>query len=251
MAERQTRKNRTPAPPTQAPPDANTIDLTELVYRLLDSWKLIVCLGLAFALASGLYTIYCVTPMYEATSTLYVLSRRDSAINMVDLQIGSALTSDYSKVFRMWEVHEEVIANLALPYSYGEMSARLSVVNDTGTRMLDITFASPSAEEAAAVANEYAMVASQYIADTMATDKPNIMSVALVPANPVSPNKTRNLLLGGMLGVLLGCGIVALRMLMNDKYKTAEDIRRHTGLATLAAIPIEGKKGGKGDGKNA
>ncbi len=241
MAERQRRRTRTPetVQASQSTDDAATIDLIELMYRLLASWKLIVCFALLFTIIAGVYTVFYVTPMYQATSTIYVLSRRDSAINMADLQIGTALTNDYIKVFKMWEVHEEVIANLNLPYSYAEISRMLSVSNDTGTRMLDITFTSPSATEAAAVANEYAKVASQYIADTMSTDKPNIMSVALVPANPVTPNKTRNILLGFMLGIILSCGFVTVQMIMDDKYKTAEDIRKYTGLAVLAAVPIE------------
>ena len=231
---------RTPTPASGGmPQDNDTIDLAELMYRLISGWKLIVCLALAFALVAGVVTIYFVTPIYEATATIYVLNRRDSAINMSDLQIGTALTSDYIKVFKMWEVHEEVISNLGLPYTYKQMMDSLSIVNESSTRMLDITFKSPSAEEAAAVANEYAKVASQYIADTMSTDKPNIMSVALVPANPVSPNKTRNVLLGFLLGMVLACGIITVRMLMDDKYKTAEDIRRYTGLPTLAVVPIE------------
>lgn len=225
--------------------DSNTIDLVELMYRLLGRRKLIVCLAVALAVAAGVYTVFFVTPMYEATSTIYVLSRSDSAINMSDLQIGTALTSDYIKVFKMWEVHEEVISNLNLPYSYSQMREHLSVVNDADTRMLDITFQSPSPEEAAAVANEYAKVASQYIADTMSTDKPNIMSVALVPSNPVSPNRTKNVLLGFLLGAILACGYVTMQMLMDDKYKTAEDIRKYTGMATLAVIPIEENDGEK------
>ena len=94
--------------------DVDTIDLVDLAYRLLDSWKLIVCLALVAALAAGAVTAFFITPAYEATATIYVLSRSDSAINMSDLQIGSALTSDYIKVFKMWEVHEEVISNLNL-----------------------------------------------------------------------------------------------------------------------------------------
>ena len=220
--------------------DANdTIDLMELMYRLLASWKLIVTLALVMAIAFGAYTTFLVTPMYKATSIIYVLNRSDSAINMSDLQIGSALTSDYIKVFEMWEVHEEVISNLNLPYTYSQISKMLNVVNDNGTRMLDITITSKDPSEAALLANEYAKVASQYIADTMSTDKPNIMSVALVPSNPVSPNKTRNVLLGFMLGAILACAFVTIRMLVDDKYKTAEDIRRYTGLTTLAIIPIE------------
>ena len=219
--------------------DVATIDLLELMYKLLASWKLIVCLALIFGIVAGVYTFYFVTPMYQATSTIYVLSRRDSAINMSDLQIGSELTSDYIKVFTMWEVHDEVITNLDLPYTYSQISSMLSVENATDTRMLDIKITSPNPQEAADIANEYAKVASQYIADTMATDKPNIMSIALVPSNPVSPNKTRNIMLGILLGIVLAAGIVTVQLLLDDKYKTAEDIRKYTGLPTLAVIPIE------------
>ncbi|MGN0779382.1 MAG: YveK family protein [Aristaeellaceae bacterium] len=219
--------------------DTDTIDLVELFFRLLSRWKLIVSLAVLLAVGAGLYTTYQITPIYEATSTIYVLSRSDSAINMADLQIGTALTNDYIKVFQLWEVHEEVISNLNLPYSYTYMRKNLTVTNDNNTRMLDITFKSPSPQEAAAVANEYAKVASQFIADTMSTDKPNIMSVALTPSNPISPNRTRNILLGFILGGALACGIVVVQTLLDDKYKTAEDIRRYTGLATLAVIPIE------------
>ena len=209
------------------------------MYRLLGSWKLIAGLAVGLAIVIGVYTSFFVTPMYEATSIIYVLSNQDSAINMSDLQLGSELTQDYIKVFRMWEVHEEVISNLNLPYGYSQMRNMLSVTNDADTRMLDITVTSADPQEAANIANEYAQVASQYIAETMATDKPNIMSVALVPSNPVSPNKTRNILMGFLLGGILAAGIVTVRMLMDDKYKTAEDIRRYTGLATLARVPVE------------
>lgn len=251
MADQQKKRNRLTegASVQQQNENAETIDLVELMYRLLGSWKMLVCLALVFGIAAGVYTSFFVTPMYQATSTIYVLSRRDSAINMSDLQIGTALTSDYIKVFKMWEVHEEVISNLHLPYSYKQMQKMLSIVNDSGTRMLDISFTSASAEEAAAVANEYAKVASQYIADTMSTDKPNIMSVALVPSNPVSPNKTKNIMLGFILGLMLGAGIVVLQMLTNDTYKTAEDIRKYTGLVTLAVVPIENENDGRKNNK--
>lgn len=238
MSEQQKRLSTATVPQAQ-PEEAATIDLVELMYRLLAGWKMIVCFAVVFAIAFGVYTTYFVTPLYQATSTIYVLSRRDSAINMSDLQIGTALTSDYIKVFQMWEVHEAVISNLDLPYSYSKMKSMLSVVNASDTRMLDITVTSPSPTEAAAIANEYAEVASQYIADTMSTDKPNIMSTALVPSNPVSPNKTRNIMMGFLLGGILAAGIITVRMLINDTYKSAEEIRRYTGLVTLAIIPVE------------
>lgn len=250
MAEQKRLRPRTsPNAPTNIPQDdaSDSIDLMELLYRLLASWKLILILALVLAIAAGVYTSYFVTPMYSATSTIYVLNRSDSAINLSDLQLGTALTQDYIKVFRMWEVHEQVISNLDLPYSYSKMRGMLSVANDTGTRMIDLTVTSPDPKEAAAIANEYAKVGSQYIADTMSTDKPNIMSVALVPTGPVSPNRTRNIMMGFILGAAIACAYVVVRMLLDDKYKTAEDIRKYTGLITLAVIPIEApdKKGSR------
>ena len=222
------------------------IDLVELFFRMLASWKLIVALCLLGAMAAFGITRFMMTPQYKATSTIYVVSRKDSAINMSDLQIGTALTSDYIKVFSMWEVHEEVISNLSLPYSYTYMKNHLSVTNTSNTRMLDIAFTSPDPKEAADVANEYAKVASAFIAETMSTDKPNIMSVALKPSNPVSPSLTRNVAIGFLAGAVIAAGIVFAQMMMDDKIKTAEDIRRYTGLVNLAIVPKEDIKDSSG-----
>ncbi len=215
------------------------IDLVELFFRMLASWKLIAALCLLGALAAFGVTRFMMTPQYKATSTIYVVSRKDSAINMSDLQIGTALTQDYIKVFSMWEVHEEVISHLSLPYSYAYMKSHLSVTNTSNTRMLDIAFTSPDPKEAADVANEYAIVASAFIAETMSTDKPNIVSVALKPSNPVSPSMTKNVAIGFLLGGVLSAGYVFLQMMLDDKIKTAEDIRRYTGLVNLAIVPKE------------
>ena len=214
------------------------IDLVELMYRLLAGWKLILCLAICFAIVAAVYTFFFVTPLYRATSVIYVLSP-DSIINVSSLQLGTALTNDYIKIFKLWEVHEEVISNLGLNYTYSQIQKMLSVTNTSGTRMLDITVTSPSAKEAADVANEYAKVASEYIAETMSTDKPNIMSTARMPANPYSPSKTKNIAIGFLLGAFAAAGIIILQALMDDKLKTIEDIRQYTGLVTLAVVPIE------------
>ncbi len=219
--------------------DTMEIDLVELLYRVLARWKLIAFSAIVCAVAAYLLTVNYITPMYRAKSTIYVVGNSDSVINMADLQLGSALTSDYIKVFDMWEVHEEVITNLNLPYSYKEIQKMLSVSNDKDTRMIDISITSPYPEEAARISNEYARVVSQFIADTMSTDKPNIMSVALVPSNPVSPNLMSNTIKGFLIGFALSSGFVVIRFLLDDKYKTADAITKYTGLTTLAVVPVE------------
>ena len=230
--------NLAPINPQQQNQDGISIDLMELMYRLLAGWKLILCLALCFAIVSAVYTIYFVTPLFRATSIIYVLSR-DTILNISDVQLGTALANDYIKVFDLWNVHEEVIQNLQLDYTYSEMRKMLSVTNTSGTRMLDISVTSPDREEAALIANEYAKVVSDFIEKNMKTDPPTLMSPAKAPDNPISPRKVRNIALGFILGALLAIAFITLRTLMDDKLKSVEDIRQYTGLITLAVVPIE------------
>lgn len=239
MTENQITQRDAISPQIEPQDDEETIDLVELAYALLAKWKLIAIAALACALVGGIYAFLIATPQYEASATIYVVSNKDSAINLSDLQLGSALTSDYIEVFKMWEVHEQVISNLDLSYTYSQMNGMLSVTNTSNTRMIEITFTSPSAQEAADVANEYAAVARDYIAEKMVTDRPTIMSTALVPSSPVSPNKTKIVLIAGALGFVAACVAVTVIALLNDTYKTAEDIKKYTGLVTLATIPLE------------
>jgi capsular polysaccharide biosynthesis protein len=221
--------------------DVEEIDLGDLFLYLLSHWKFIAVFSIAGTVIALLITLFLITPLYEATSTIYVLSRKDSAVNISDLQIGSALTQDYMKVFDIWEVHEEVISNLNLPYTYDQLRKKLKVTNANDTRMLDISITSADPEEAAKIANEYAAVSSDFIADTMSTEKPNIVSAALVPVNPVSPSKTRNVIIGFLVGLVLAVGIQTVRYLLDDKIKTADDIRKYCDLSTLAIVPYEGE----------
>lgn len=225
--------------PTYLASDSNEteIDLGELLLRFLEHIKFIILLAILGASIAAVYTLYFVTPLYEATSKLYIVNSKDSAINLSDLQIGTYLASDYIEVFKTWEVHEAVIQNLNLGYSYKQLASMLTIENPNGTRILNITVLSPMPQQAADIANEYAAVAIRYIADTMSTDEPNVMSVALVPTNTASPNLTKNILVGFFFGIVLSAAIITIRFLTDDKIKSIDDVQRYTGLAVLAIIP--------------
>lgn len=213
------------------------IDIVELLLWILERWKSIIAGALIGAVIMAVYSFVLASPVYEATSKLYVLAPNDSAINLSDLQIGSYLTNDYQEVFNTWEVHEIVRQNLGLTYTRDELSRKLTVSNPSDTRVLYITISSSDPKEAAVLANEYAAVAKQYISTTMQTDAPSEFSEALVPDHPVGPRKKLNVALGFVLGAMLVCAFVVVKFLLDDKVKTADDIRRYAGLPVLAIVP--------------
>lgn len=228
---------------TQTPRRTNNnsemeVNLSELFYRLIEKWVVIVlCAFLGAGIAAG-YVFVLATPMYEATSKLYVMNAGNSAINLSDLQIGSYLANDYQEVFKTWEVHEQVIRNLDLDYTYSELQKVLRISNPSDTRILYITVTSDDPNEAMSIANEYLTVARKYIKDTMDTDEPRDFSLALLPVKPVKPNKTLSLLLGFVLGAFTAFIIVVVRFIIDDRLKTSDDVQRFGNMPTLAVVPI-------------
>lgn len=214
------------------------LELFDFFFYVKNHAKVVILTMLTAALCTLIYVFCIATPVYEATAQLYVVNSRDSAINLSDLQIGSYLTSDYQWIFKTWEVNQQVINNLSLPYTVAEMKDMITVENPSNTRILLITFESENAKEVAVVANEYAKVAGQYISDYMLTSKPSIISVALEPLKPVRPKKLLTTVVVTMLVGLLDLWCLFIAFLSEDKIKTSADIQKHFGTEPLSIIPV-------------
>ncbi len=256
--ERNRRSVEQAAPERTAPPanarnnyTIDTIDLVELFYRLVEKIKWIIVAALVGALLAYFYTIYGITPMYTTTSKLYVMNANDSAINLSDLQIGTYLTSDYKEVFKIWHVHERVIEKLGLPYSYKQLSSMLTITNPSDSRFLYITVNSHDPDEAKNIADTYAQVAKEFIAKAMESKEPNVIEEALRPTSPSSPSKSRNVMLGFLLGIILSCGVITVKFITDDRIRNSEEISRYLGLTTLGMLPMQNaeKKSSMKNGK--
>lgn len=213
------------------------IDLWDLAYTILKKIHYVIIAGIIGAVLAAVYVFCIATPMYEATAQLYVVNSRDTALDLSDLQIGTYLTSDYSLVFNTWEVNQQVKNTLNLPYSIDELRKMVTVTNPSDTRALFITVKSVDPGEAAEMANTYADVGKQYIYDTMLSEMPSTLSVALEPNKAVSPQPLRTIALSTLFGAMLAIALLVLHYLRNDKITTPEDLEKHAKVALLAVIP--------------
>lgn len=66
----------------------------------------------------------------------------------------------------------------------------------------------------------------------------NIASPALVPANPVKPNKQLNMAVALVLGLMVAVGLAFLLELMDSTIKSPEDVEKHLGLPVIGSIPV-------------
>ena len=223
-------------PVSMADDEAQEIDLLELLNRILDHWVPVAVCAVIGAVIMGVISFFFITPKYQSTAKLYVVNSKDSAINLSDLQIGNYLASDYQEVFYNWHVQERVLEELNLPYSYAKMRSMVSVQNPTNTRILYITVTSTDPQEARDMASTFAKVACEFIAVKMDQTQPNIFEEARVPVAPSSPNKSRNIVIGFLVGMLAAIAVITVQFLMDDKVRTPEDIEKLLGLPTLGVV---------------
>ena len=218
--------------------DYMEIDLVALFYRLLEKIHWILLTALVGAAIAAIIVYKFVTPIYQATSKIYIVGS-DTTISLSDLQIGSNLAADYREVFKNWHVHELVNERLNLNYSYSKLAGMVTATNPSGTHVLYVSAKSPDPEEAKLLADTYAQVAREFIATKMDMREPNIFEESLMPTKPVSPQKTRDILIGFLIGALLAAAVVTIKFFSDDRILSGEDVAKVGGLTTLGMIPLQ------------
>ncbi len=212
------------------------IDWVSILFRLLEKIHWIILAALAGAVLALLYVTQIATPVYQATSKIYIAGS-DTTISLSDLQMGSTLAVDYQEVFKIWHVHEMVDERLNLDYSYSELANMVSVSNPSGSHLLYIYVKSPDAKEAKELADTYAEVVQDYIANKMELRKPQILEKAKTPYKPIFPNVTSTVVKGALIG---GLGIMIIFLfvfLLDDRIRTGDDIAKATDLPTFGTVP--------------
>ena len=218
-------------------PKKRTIDLVEMFYYMLSKLHFLLLGMIAGAVLLGAYASSSITPIYTATSKLYIMGSTGSSI-IADLQIGTVLTMDYQEVFKTWEVHQMVNEALGTNYSYSALQSMISVSNPEDTRILYITARHPDSQTAADIANAYATAAKRFIVQTMKTDEPSTFSIALVPGVSSGGGVTGYVIRGMLLGTVLSVGLLVLIFLLDNRPKSPEDVMRYANIPTLAVIPV-------------
>ena len=215
------------------------IDVLELFHVLLNKFWIILLAGIIAALAFVGGTILFITPQYQSTTKMYVLSKQDNnTITQQDMQTSLSLTKDYAELIKSRIVTEGVIAQLNLDLTHEQLLGKVSVDSATDTRILSITVTDPDPYEACKIANAIRDVAANHIKNVMDIDAVNVVETANIPDQKSSPNISKNGVIGGLLGVLLSVAIILIAYISNDTIKTQEDVERYLGLSMLGTIPL-------------
>lgn len=225
--------------------DEIEIDLMELLRALWHRLWLIILAAVLFGGGVGAFSKFVLTPQYTSTAMMYILSKETTLTSLADLQIGSQLTKDYMIVATSRPVLEGIIGELGLNLNYEELKSKITITNPNDTRILSISAQDPDPHMAKTLADSVATTSSEYIGDIMEMVPPKIIEEGVPATVPSSPSNRKNALLGALAGMFLVCGIIVLKVIMNDAIKTEDDVERYLGISVLASVPVREGDSGK------
>ena len=221
------------------------IDLLELLMVMKKHLAAILLAGIVGLVIMFAYTSFLVTPLYSASSMMYVMPDNSNSMNsytLNDMQVGQQLTSDYSSMIKSRSFMEDVIKKLNLTIDYQQLLGKVEVTNPTSSRILQVTVNDPNPQTAADIANEMASVAESKLKEITGMQAIKIYEEAAVPDRPSSPNMKKNCALGLLAGFVLAMAVITILYLLDDTIKTEDDIEKYLGMTTLAVLPYNGRK---------
>ena len=219
----------------------SSVNLIELVYRILDKIILIILATVIGAVFMGKVVGTSSVTTYYATSKLYLINTDDVTLSMSDLQAANYLVNDYLAVFQTKELHQLVAEEVDLEYTPDQLSAMVSASNIIDTHIISITVRANSPENAELIADTYADITGSLVEEKLNVPKPVIFEEATPAIKSVTSNAKQNYIIGAMIGLFVSCIAVVIYGIFDDRVCTPEDLRETVGIETLGIITKQKK----------
>ncbi|MFA7075969.1 MAG: Wzz/FepE/Etk N-terminal domain-containing protein [Candidatus Izemoplasmatales bacterium] len=222
------------------------ISLQELFKIVWNNIMLILIITMWVIVIGIVYTFSMVSPKYTAnTSAIIQVNSETSGTNEQSaVVIANNLIGTFKEFFTSNRVLESVkndIPELS-DVSINNIRNSISIETQSGVFIFWISVVNSSPELAQEIANTLIYNAIEIANDEenpyiFLKDKLNILDPALLPESPSSPNKTLNIIISAILGGVIALGVVFLKEVLNNKYKSVDDLEKNLNVKVLAAVP--------------
>ncbi|MCI4065904.1 polysaccharide biosynthesis tyrosine autokinase [Micromonospora sp. R77] len=215
--------------------------------RLIRRHWWIVLVTLMAALGAAAVVTVRTPPRYVASVTFFVTtpSQGVSTAYQGGFFVQQRVKS-YADLLTSDRLAQSVVAENPLGLTADQVQSRLSTSTQPETVLLRATFTDTDQNRALKTVETLSAKFVDLVqkVETPPDQKSPLVKLEVVggprvTSSPVSPQPTRNLLVGGLLGLLLGLGLAVLRGLIDDRMRDAAALQRATGSPLLGEIPFE------------
>ena len=219
-----------------------TIDLKEYFGIIKKKSKIIILITLIAMIASAVVSFFVLSPVYETNTTLIVNKSESSESQGMtgdEYNVSQKLAVTYGEIIKSRSVLNEVIKSLGLNMTYDELVSKISVSPVDSTQIISIKVQDTNPKKAMDIANAIPKVFTKEVQRITKANGAEVIDTAVLPENPIKPNKLMNVAIATVLGLMISLFVVFLLEYMDNKIKKPEDIEKHLGLPILGVVPKE------------
>ncbi len=216
------------------------LNLKELFATIVRRLWLIVLSAVLVGGMAYVYTAKFVTPLYEATTKLYVnntIYGEKDGITSNDLTASQKLVGDYVQVIKSDTFLDKVSQSLDGKVSTVELVKSVSTKKSSESQMFSVSVSNADPKMAAQIANTIADLAPVEVPKIVDGSSARVVDYAKAPASPYSPSYTKNVTLGACIGAMLVILVLVIQVLMDLHIKGEEDLKRYSDAPVLGHIP--------------
>ena len=219
-----------------------TIDLREYFAIIKKRFWIIGLISVIAMVISGVISFFVLSPVYEAKSTLIVNTEKNEDTQMItgdQFNVTQKLAVTYGEIIKSRTVLEDVIKNLKLDYEYENLTDNVTVSPVKDTQIISISVQDTNPKKARDIANEIPKVFEKEVKRITKANDIQVIDKAILPENPIKPNKIMNVAIAAVLGMMIGLFVVFVLEYLDNKIKTPQDVEKHLDLPILGVIPNE------------
>lgn len=219
--------------------EEQVISLSEIFEAVKKRWIMIVAITLAATLISGLVSFFVIDPVYETSTKLFIGKEEsdETAYNTNDIQMYQKLLQTYAQAIKTRDLVGRAINDLHYDLEEDNVIKGLTVTPVTDTQILQISYKSKSPEEAKEILKSITQEFITTSKELVPNGNVKILEEVQLPEDPVSPNKTMNIAIAFLLGLMVSIGLVFLLEYLDNTYKNKEQLEKDLDIPVLGTIP--------------
>ena len=220
--------------------EEQVISISEIIDAVKKRWKIIALTTVLATVVSGIFSFFVISPTYEASTKIFIGKEgaESEGYNSSDVSMYQNLIKTYSELIKTKDLVNKAIDNSEYDLSVNNVLNGITVNTLTGTQILQISYQSKSPSIAKnileSITNEFITKAEELVPN----GNVKILESVELPKNPVAPNKTMNIAIAFILGMMVGFGIVFLLEYLDNTYKNKEQLEKDLDIPVLGVIPM-------------
>ena len=221
------------------------IDLVQVFEIIKEKLVLFILICMLCCTAALCLTKFAMEEEFTATAKLIIVQKSDSAsqqsLTYSDQQLSQKLAATYSQIIMSEAISDPVIANLDLYDKYGIDSAKynniVKVSSANNTEVINVNVTTNDPVLSADIANEIVNVFEDKIYDIMQIENVTTLTDAKIPQKKSGPSTAKNVIIGGLIGMMICMAIVIRQLLTDTKVKTEDEVKKIFDYPIIGSIP--------------